>query len=50
MVRNVRKISKKMKNESLLSMEKILQNEKKHFIIIIRNYYEEVLMKNIKMN
>ena len=27
-----------MKNKSLLSIEKKLRNEKKHLIIIIRNY------------
>ena len=29
----------KMKNKSLLSIEKILQNKKKHFIIIIRKHF-----------
>ena len=33
------KISQKMKNKSLLNREKILQNEKKCIILIIRNYY-----------
>ena len=28
-----------MKNKILFSIEKILQNEEKRFIIIIRNYY-----------
>ena len=38
MVVNDTKIYEKMKNKSLLSIEKILQNEKKCFKII-RNYY-----------
>ena len=33
------KIYLNMKNKSLLSIEKILQNEKKHLIIFKRNYY-----------
>ena len=33
------KISQKMKKKILLSMEKILQNEKKYFIIIIRKHF-----------
>ena len=33
------KVSQKMKNKSLFSIEKTLQNEEKRFIIIIRNYY-----------
>ena len=32
------KISQEMKNKSLRGIEKILQNEKKCFIIIMRNY------------
>ena len=41
MVLNDTKIYQKMKNKSLLSIEKILQNKKKYLIIIIiiRNYY-----------
>ena len=41
MVLNYTKIYQKMKNKSLLSIEKILQNKKKYLIIIIniRNYY-----------
>ena len=39
MVVNITKISQKMKTKSLLSIEKILQNEKKCLIIIIKNYY-----------
>ena len=39
MVVNDIKISQKIKNKSLLSVEKILQNEETHLIIIIRNYY-----------
>ena len=38
MVVNFIKGSKKMKNESFLSMEQILRNEKNHFIMIIKNY------------
>ena len=38
MVVNFIKGSKKMKNESFLSMEQILKNEKNHFIMIIKNY------------
>ena len=38
MVTNFIKSSKKMKNESFLSMEQILKNEKNHFIMIIKNY------------
>ena len=34
MVKNVTKISQKIKKVNWLSVEKILQNEKKHFIII----------------
>ena len=34
MVENVTKISQKIKKINWLSIEKILQNEKKHFIII----------------
>ena len=37
MIMNVTKISQKMKNKSLLSIEKKLQNEKKHPFIIIKN-------------
>ena len=33
------KIFEKMKNKSWLSIEKILQNEKKRFIKIIENYF-----------
>ena len=36
---NVTKISQTMKKINWLSIEKILQNEKKHFIIIIRKYF-----------
>ena len=39
MVVNVTKISQKMNNKSLLSIEKILQNEKKSYIIITRKYF-----------
>ena len=39
MVVNVTKIPQKMKNRSLWSIEKILKNERKHFIIIIRKYF-----------
>ena len=39
MIVKVTKISQKMKNKSLLSIKKILENEKKCLIIIIRNYY-----------
>ena len=40
MVVNVTKIYPKMKNKSLLSIEKkILQNEKKRFIIIIKKHF-----------
>ena len=38
MIANFIKSSKKMKNESFLSMEQILKNEKNHFIMIIKNY------------
>ena len=46
MVVNVTKIYPKMKNKSLLSIEKkkILQNEKKRFIIIIKKHFN---LKNI---
>ena len=39
MVINDKKIHQKMKKKSLSIIEKILKNEKKRFIIIIRNYY-----------
>ena len=40
MVMKVTKMYQKMKNKSLLNIEKkLIQNEKKWFIIIIRNYY-----------
>ena len=39
MVAKDAKISQKIKSKSWLTIEKILQNVKKHFIIIIRNYF-----------
>ena len=39
MVVNVAKISQKMKNKRLLSIEKILQDAKKHFVVIIEKYF-----------
>ena len=40
MVINVTKISQKMKKINWLSIEKnILKNEKKHFITIVRKYF-----------
>ena len=39
MVVNVTKISQKMKKRSLWSVEKILEDERKHFIMIIRKYF-----------
>ena len=57
MVMKVTKMYQKMKNKSLLNIEKkLIQNEKKWFIIIIRNYYflkkmsQKVLFtRNIRM-
>ena len=57
MVKKVTKMYQKMKNKSLLNIEKkLIQNEKKWFIIIIRNYYflkkmsQKVLFtRNIRM-
>ena len=39
MVVNNTKTYQNMNNKSLLSIEKILSNEKKRIITIIRNYY-----------
>ena len=39
MVANGTKFSQKMKRVNWMSKEKILQNEKKHFIIMIRKYF-----------
>ena len=39
MVLNVTKTSQKMKNKSLLSIEQILQDEKKRFVVIIEKYF-----------
>ena len=57
MVMKVTKMYQKMKNKSLFNIEKkLIQNEKKWFIIIIRNYYflkkmsQKVLFtRNIRM-
>ena len=47
-VANVTKISQRMINKSFLSIEKVLSNEKKCFIIIIRKYFNLENLKSIR--